>query len=228
MSASESTLRTPATSLTSMFAPLWQGLFGSLSNTLITLFTGAFLAAVLVPFLRWAVIDRLGRALRRLLGWQRCVLGVRHREVSLHHLRFLSTCIAVASAARYRPAPRAHDHNSLAALLAFGTSDRLAADRRRGWLLLAGNLFPPLVPQSQWGGLPITLFVWVVCFALATPLAIVLALARRSNMGGLRSLAVGYIEVMRGTPMVAILYVAMLILPMAVPSGDLIDRISGR
>src|SRR5690606_10984841 len=43
-------------------------------------------------------------------------------------------------------------------------------------------------------------------------------------MGGVRTLAVIYIEVMRGTPMVAILYIAMLILPMMVPNGELIDK----
>jgi general L-amino acid transport system permease protein len=56
------------------------------------------------------------------------------------------------------------------------------------------------------------------------PIAIGLALVRRSQLGGIRTLAVVYIELMRGTPMVAILYVAMLILPVAVPHGDLIDK----
>ena len=57
-----------------------------------------------------------------------------------------------------------------------------------------------------------------------TPLAILLALARRSSIGGLRTLAIGYIEVMRATPMVAILYIAMLILPMALPEGLVLDK----
>jgi general L-amino acid transport system permease protein len=92
------------------------------------------------------------------------------------------------------------------------------------WILMSGTLTPPAVSSNQWGGLAVTLFVWSVCFGLATPLAILLALARRSRMGGLRTLAIVFIELMRGTPMVAILYVAMLILPMAIPNGQLIDK----
>jgi general L-amino acid transport system permease protein len=43
-------------------------------------------------------------------------------------------------------------------------------------------------------------------------------------MTGLRLLSVGFIELLRGTPMVAILYVAMLILPMALPEGLSMDK----
>jgi general L-amino acid transport system permease protein len=81
------------------------------------------------------------------------------------------------------------------------------------------------MPTSQWGGLPVTLLVWAVCFAVAVPLAVLLALARRSGMRGFRLLSIVYIEVMRSIPMVAILYVAMLILPMALPAGQSIDKL---
>lgn len=93
------------------------------------------------------------------------------------------------------------------------------------WLLLRGGLFGPAVASSQWGGLPITLLIWTVCFAAAVPIGILLALARRSRLGGLRTLAIAYVEIMRGTPMVAILYVAMLVLPMALPAGGSLDKL---
>jgi general L-amino acid transport system permease protein len=63
------------------------------------------------------------------------------------------------------------------------------------------------------------LLVWAVCFAASVPLAIMLSLARRSRMRAVRWLAIGYIELMRAIPMVAILYFATLILPMALPAG---------
>ncbi|MCC8968950.1 hypothetical protein [Bradyrhizobium brasilense] len=68
--------------------------------------------------------------------------------------------------------------------------------------------------------------VWAACFAVSVPLAILLALARRSNMRTLRLLAVGYIEFKRAIPMVAILCFATLILPMALPAGP-VDRQDG-
>ncbi|SDG42468.1 amino acid ABC transporter membrane protein 2, PAAT family [Bradyrhizobium sp. Rc2d] len=92
------------------------------------------------------------------------------------------------------------------------------------WLLMAGLPGPSLISTNQWGGLPVTLLVWAVCFALSIPLAILLSLARRSRMRVLRLLTIGYIEFMRAIPMVAVLYFATLILPMALPAGISIDK----
>ncbi|MFT4184007.1 MAG: amino acid ABC transporter permease [Rhizobium sp.] len=93
------------------------------------------------------------------------------------------------------------------------------------WLLMAGILVPPAAPTNQWGGLPITLLVSVIGLASAFPIALLLALARRSSMGILRMLSVAFIECLRGVPLIAVLYVAMLILPMALPSEALLDKL---
>lgn len=94
------------------------------------------------------------------------------------------------------------------------------------WGLMAGGGPLPAVSVNNWGGLPVTLLVWSSCMAFALPASVLLALARQSRMGGLRVLSVAYIEVMRATPMVAILYFAMLILPMALPEGVILDKIA--
>ncbi|NTF52920.1 amino acid ABC transporter permease [Agrobacterium rhizogenes] len=93
------------------------------------------------------------------------------------------------------------------------------------WFLMAGILVPPVVPTNQWGGLPITLLVSVIGLVTAFPIALLLAFARRSSMGILRTLAVVFIECLRGVPLIAVLYVAMLILPMALPSEALLDKL---
>lgn len=93
------------------------------------------------------------------------------------------------------------------------------------WLLMTGIVIPPEVPTNQWGGLPITILVSLVGLATAFPLALILALARRSSMGILRTLAVIFIECLRGVPMIAVLYVAMLIVPMALPAEALLDKL---
>lgn len=94
------------------------------------------------------------------------------------------------------------------------------------WGLMAGGGPLPAVSVNNWGGLPVTLLVWSSCMAFALPASVLLALARQSRMGGLRVMSVAYIEVMRATPMVAILYFAMLILPMALPEGVILDKIA--
>lgn len=91
------------------------------------------------------------------------------------------------------------------------------------WLLGGGGPLP-VVPTDKWGGLPVTLLLSLGSFILAFPLAIGLALARRSKLGGVRVYAVTFIEVVRGVPFIAILYAATLLFPLMLPAGAAIDK----
>lgn len=91
--------------------------------------------------------------------------------------------------------------------------------------LMSGLPGGSVVSSNQWGGLPITLLVWMICFTTSVPIAVLLSLARRSRMLLVRWLAIGYIELMRAIPMVAILYFATLILPMALPGSVPLDKL---
>ncbi len=83
--------------------------------------------------------------------------------------------------------------------------------------LLAGVLTETRVSTNAWGGLPLTLLVWMVAYAGAFVIAVPLALARRSRMGGLRTAAIALIELVRGVPMLVALYVSSFIVPMMLP-----------
>ncbi len=87
-----------------------------------------------------------------------------------------------------------------------------------GWLL-RGGLGLPEVPTADWGGLPVTLLLTVLGLALGFPFAILLALGRRSRYAVLRALASAIVEGVRGVPLVAVLYVAVLVFPLALPAG---------
>lgn len=91
------------------------------------------------------------------------------------------------------------------------------------WLLGGGGPLSP-VPTDKWGGLPVTLLLSFGSFILAFPLAILLALARRSKLGGIRLYAVVLIETVRGVPFIAILYAATLLFPLMLPAGAAIDK----
>jgi general L-amino acid transport system permease protein len=84
-------------------------------------------------------------------------------------------------------------------------------------LLLDGSLFGRRISTNDWGGLPLTMLIWTISYAAAFVIAIPLALARRSNMGGIKTLAIAIIEIVRGTPMLVVLLVSSLIVPMALP-----------
>ena len=88
------------------------------------------------------------------------------------------------------------------------------------FLLIAGTKYiatlPP-VDSSLWGGLLLTLLLTVVGNFGALPLGILLALGRRSKLPVIRYFSIGYIELIRGVPLITILYMASILLPLFLP-----------
>lgn len=94
------------------------------------------------------------------------------------------------------------------------------------WFLLAGGVLGlDEVPNSNWGGLTITLMLAVVGCAVAFPLSILLALGRRSKMPVIKAFCVGYIELIRGVPLVSVLFMASVMFPLFLPEGVNIDKL---
>jgi general L-amino acid transport system permease protein len=88
------------------------------------------------------------------------------------------------------------------------------------FLLVAGNAnIPglPLVEMSIWGGLLLTLLLTIVGTLVSLVLGIFLALGRRSKLPIVHNFCVGYIELIRGVPLVSILYMAAILLPLFLP-----------
>jgi len=94
-----------------------------------------------------------------------------------------------------------------------------------GVLMWGGVLGMRHVNQSQWGGLPLTLFLATFGAVLSFPLAILLALGRRSNMPAIRTICVVYIELIRGVPLISILFMASVMFPLFLPTGVSIDKL---
>ena len=92
--------------------------------------------------------------------------------------------------------------------------------------LMWGGVFGlPYVENERWGGLILTLLLSSFGIAAAFPLSIVLALARRSGMPAIRGLAVGYIELVRGVPLISLLFMASVMLPLFLPPGVTFDKL---
>jgi general L-amino acid transport system permease protein len=95
-----------------------------------------------------------------------------------------------------------------------------------GVLMWGGVLGLEYVPQEEWGGLPITLMLATFGLALAFPLAIVVALGRRSTgMPAVRWLCVIYIELIRGVPLISLLFMASVLFPLFMPEGMNPDKL---
>jgi general L-amino acid transport system permease protein len=95
-----------------------------------------------------------------------------------------------------------------------------------GLMLMGGEMLGlQPVPTSAWGGLPVTLVVTVVSLAAGFPLAVLLALGRRSQLPVVRMLCGGFIELMRALPLLSLLFIAALMLPLMLPEGVTIDKL---
>ena len=94
-----------------------------------------------------------------------------------------------------------------------------------GVLMWGGALGLPYVEQERWGGLILTLLLTTFGIAAAFPLSILLALGRRSELPLLRAFCVGYIELIRGVPLISLLFMASVMLPLFLPAGVSLDKL---
>lgn len=89
----------------------------------------------------------------------------------------------------------------------------------------SGTGFFAAVPTNLWGGLLLTFLLTVVGILFSFPLGVLLALGRRSHLPIIRWSSVAYIELVRGVPLITILFMAQLMLPLFLPEGLTIDRV---
>jgi general L-amino acid transport system permease protein len=88
------------------------------------------------------------------------------------------------------------------------------------FILMGGGRFGlEEVSTDQWGGLPLTIMLATFGIVLAYPLAVVVALGRRSSLPAIRSLCIVYIELVRGVPLISVLFMASFMFPLFMPVG---------
>jgi len=196
-------------------------------NRALTVLLVVLIAAALVPFVQWALIDAVWRpdanACRAAHGACWGFIAEKHRFILFGTYPFDE---------QWRPA--------LSSLL-FLALWVLSAFRRawRPWLVLIwvvglcvigvlmwGGFFGlPYVENDRWGGLILTLLLTTFGLAAAFPLSILLALGRRSELPAIRALCIGYIELIRGVPLISLLFMASVMLPLFLPGGVSIDKL---
>jgi His/Glu/Gln/Arg/opine family amino acid ABC transporter permease subunit len=95
-----------------------------------------------------------------------------------------------------------------------------------GILMFGGILGLSAVPVDYWGGLPITLILATFGLAFAFPLAVLVALGRRSTtMPAVKTLCVVYVELIRGVPLISVLFMASVMFPLFMPPGINVDKL---
>ncbi|MCB1446614.1 MAG: amino acid ABC transporter permease [Rhizobiaceae bacterium] len=91
-------------------------------------------------------------------------------------------------------------------------------------LLLGGWFGLSHVETSLWGGLMVTLILSFVGIVISLPVGILLALGRRSRMPILKAACIGFIELIRGVPLITVLFMASVLLPLFLAPGTSFDK----
>ena len=89
---------------------------------------------------------------------------------------------------------------------------------------LPGSLLP-LVVTAKWGGLTLTLLISVTAMIASLPVGVILALARQSRMRVISLIATGFIETVRGVPLITILFMASAMFPLFMPEGVSVNEL---
>ena len=208
-----------------------RSLFGTPLNAAITLACLALLAWAVPPLLSWAIVDATwtGTADRCRDSGGACwaFIGEKLRFILFgfyapdRHWRPAAAILLVLALVVVSGTPRLWRHRKVAVWAVVVWVAVLAACVT----LLSGRPGGDAVPTDRWGGLPLTLLMAVIGMAGAFPLAILLALGRRSRMGLVRLFSILFIEVLRGVPLIAVLYTASLLVPLMLPAGMDVDKL---
>ncbi|MFO1118796.1 MAG: amino acid ABC transporter permease [Rhodospirillales bacterium] len=205
-------------------------LFSSVPNTLLTLFCLWVLWETIPPLIGWALMGAVWhtsdpQVCRTAEGACWAIIGEKHRFILFglypwnEQWRPLLAMVLFIAAAAVSCYPGAWKRWPwLAALWAFV----LPACAVLMWGGILGLTF---VDNTQWGGLPLTLILSVVGLICSFPLAVVLALGRRSELPAIRAVCVGFIEFVRGVPLVSVLFMASVMFPLFLPEGVTVDKL---
>ena len=211
-------------------------LFSGWLSTAVTLAMGYLLIKLALSFIDWAFVNAIWsvpsnaqgpqtQACRDLRGAGACwaVIGEKHRFMMFgtypyeQHWRPALACVlfvvlyiisAIRSFWRWE-----------LALVWIGMLTAI------GILMWGGVFGLSYVPQERWGGLPITLILATFGLAFAFPLSILVALGRRSSLPAIKVLCVLYVELIRGVPLISLLFMASVMFPLFLPEGMNIDKL---
>jgi len=215
--------------VTSVGAVGWirANLFSTWFNSLLTIVAVIILWHTAIPFIRWAFVDSLWFASSKACheGGGACW------SVITTNLRFILFGFYPYDQ-QWRPATAIV---LLITLLLFSQYRRfwkkalvyywIAGLVVMGILLKGGILGLSSVETSKWGGLPLTLLLSVFGLTAAYPLGVLLALGRQSHMRAIKTICVIYIELIRGVPLISLLFMSAVVFPLFLPEGVTINSI---
>ncbi len=83
----------------------------------------------------------------------------------------------------------------------------------------------PVVKPDLWGGLMLTILLAVIGIIFSFPLGVALALGRQSDLPIVSWISIGFIELVRGVPLITILFMMDLMLPLFLPADVRVEGV---
>jgi len=202
-------------------------LFSSWFNSILTVITVYILWKTIPPFIQWAFVDSLwfstgaecheaGGACWSVVSknFRFILFGFYPHDQQWRPLLAMGMLIGLLYFSRNRN----HWNKYLAYSWMLGLF-------LMGFLMKGGILGLVPVESIQWGGLPLTLILSVFGLTAAYPLGVLLALGRQSRLPIIQSLCIVYIELIRGVPLISLLFMSSVVFPLFFPEGVTFNKI---
>lgn len=220
------TIKPPATQV-GVLGWVRTNLFKGWLNSFLTVITVFLLWKTIPPLLRWAFIDSLwystGAQCQQGTGacWSVVTANIRFITFGFYPYEqqwrpFVAMIMLVGLL--FYSQNRDHWKKPLAYAWVLGLA-------LMGLLMKGGLLGLTSVESTQWGGIPLTLLLSIFGLTAAYPLGVVLALGRQSKMRVVKTLCVLYIELIRGVPLISLLFMSSVVFPLFFPEGFNINAI---
>ncbi len=201
-------------------------LLSSPVNTILTLAILSILWFSIIPFIKWAFIDACwspGANCRESSGacwsiitsnYKIILFGFYPQDILWRPVTAIVLLVSLLFISRNRNYWNVYlGYTWLVSLVIMG-------------VLLKGGIFGlESVDIQQWGGIILTLLLSVFGLTAAYPLGIILALGRQSNMPVIKTFSVFYIELIRGVPLISLLFMSSVVFPLFLPEGVSINGI---
>ena len=211
-------------------------LFSSVGSTIATVLIAALLAYIVPPLFDFLIVNAVWTGTDR----EACLPSETRPEVGACWA-YIADRFAYIIYGSY-PLPERWRVDVFFVLLTFGAGWLLWLDAPRrdlgavfffvilpivSFALLHG--FEPMglatVDTALWGGMMVTIVVAAVGIVMSLPLGVILALGRRSTLPVVRLLSTLFIEIVRGVPLITILFMASVMLPLFVPDSWSPDKL---
>ena len=203
-----------------------ENLFSSSFNTFLTIIILSILWFSILPFLKWALIDSCwlpdsncketsGACWSIISSNYKIILfGFYPQNILWRPVTAIFLLVSLLFISRNR--------NYWHAILGYSWIISLVI---MGILLKGGIFGLEPVDIEKWGGIILTLLLSVFGLTAAYPLGIILALGRQSKMPVIKTFCVFYIELIRGVPLISLLFMSSVVFPLFLPEGVSINGI---